>query len=392
MLRSLGLRPVFFLDADNGGATDACHVFGFGHDLCSSILPASDYGLARTLRHFLDGGTEGRSLNSQTVLKSTIPELLDPPRKVLWHDDVVLAAGLFPCLVPGARVYCPSHFCPTKWIARPLSTVELLRLYQLPLLLDAWLGGLEPAKGLPFKDLPAPDLFTSIFRQLWGVIEGGLGLNLTLEEGEEEEGVEGKEEELDLTSGKSEGAMTVSARPDIYLVDTCKDDVEEDLGLTSCKASKVNVELPKCSGWQFDFGEGFGCGAGVNNADPLTDEDTVTLCASEETLRGRGGVEEHERGGPVVLNSGPPFAVGDVIMSDVGNHGMQRAFVLRADHPRYQLRLADGTTIGTSTHEPGFSQDMQRGGETRTTLRRIKTTRLLRSARPSLPREAEGAR
>ncbi len=83
-------------------------------------------------------------------------------------------------------VYCPLQFFPTKWIARPLSTVELLRLYQLSLSLDAWLGSLEPAKGLPFEDSPAPDLFTSIFRQLWGVIEGGLGLK----EGEEEEGEE----------------------------------------------------------------------------------------------------------------------------------------------------------------------------------------------------------
>ncbi len=66
---------------------------------------------------------------------------------------------------------------------------------------DVLLGGLEPAKSLLFENLPAPDLFTSIFRQLWGVIEGGLGLilDLTLEEvndpndlGEEEED-EGKE-------------------------------------------------------------------------------------------------------------------------------------------------------------------------------------------------------
>jgi hypothetical protein len=104
--------------------------------------------------------------------------------------------------------------------------------------------------------------------------------------------------------------------------------------------------------WQFDFGDGFGCGAGTEYADPLTDEDTVTSCASEATLcAGRGGVEAHERGGPIVLNPGPPFAVGDVIRADVGKHGLQRAFVLRADHPRYQLRLEDGTTIGTSTHD-----------------------------------------
>ena len=62
-------------------------------------------------------------------------------------------------------------------------------------------------------------------------------------------------------------------------------------------------------------------------------------------------MEEHKLGGSIVLKSGPPFAVGDVIMSDVGKHGLQRAFVLRADHPRYQLRLADGTTVGTNTHE-----------------------------------------
>jgi hypothetical protein len=106
---------VFFLDSDNSGATDACHVFGFGDDLGSS-----------TVRHFLDGGKEGRFLDSQRVLKSTIPESLSPPRRVLWHEDVVMSAGLFPCLLPGSRVYCPSHFPPTSWIARPLSTIELL--------------------------------------------------------------------------------------------------------------------------------------------------------------------------------------------------------------------------------------------------------------------------
>ena len=142
-------------------------------------------------------------------------------------------------LLPGAWVYCPLHFFPSKWIVRPLSTVELLRVYQLPLSFDVLLGGLERAKGLPFKDSPAPDLFTSIFCQLWGVIEGGLGLgsDLMLEEannpndlGEGEE-VEGKEvveinwpvsrlaDNLACPPRKPEGAMTVSARPDIYLVE-----------------------------------------------------------------------------------------------------------------------------------------------------------------------------
>ena len=110
LLCSHGLRSVLFLDSDNGGATDACHVFGFGHDLCSSTLPASDQGLPQALGHFLDGGMEGRFLNSQKVLKLTIPESLVPPRKVLWHEDVVLAAGLFPCscLALGSTALCIS--------------------------------------------------------------------------------------------------------------------------------------------------------------------------------------------------------------------------------------------------------------------------------------------
>ncbi len=134
---------------------------------------------------------------------------------------------------------------------------------------------------------------------------------------------------------KSEGAIAVSARPEIHLVG-------DKEGGGAMKEGGI---------WQFNFGDGFGCGSGTNNADPLTDKDTVTLCTLEETLRGCDGVEEHKRGGPIDLNLGPPFAVGDVIMSNIGKHGLQRAFVLRADHPRYQLRLADGTTVGTSMHK-----------------------------------------
>ena len=126
MLHGHGLRPVFFLDADNGGATDACHVFGFGHDLCSSILPASDHGLARTLHHFLDGGIEGRFLNSQKVLKSTIPKLLDPPCKVLWHDNVVLATGLFPCLVLSTALCTFSPLSGLHVLCRPSSCCDYI--------------------------------------------------------------------------------------------------------------------------------------------------------------------------------------------------------------------------------------------------------------------------
>jgi hypothetical protein len=126
--------------------------------------------------------------------------------------------------------------------------------------------------------------------------------------------------------------MTVSVRPEINLVE-------------DAKASKDG------GGWQFHFGDGFGCGVGTRNTDALMEEDTVTSVALEEMLRGCGGLEDHERVGPVLYNPGPPFAVGDEIMSNVGKYGLQQAFVLRADHPWYQLRLEDESTIGTSTHE-----------------------------------------
>ncbi len=46
-------------------------------------------------------------------------------------------------------------------------------------------------------------------------------------------------------------------------------------------------------------------------------------------------MEEHEVGS-LVMNPGPPFAVGMVIKCDIGDHDHQRAFVLELDHPCYK--------------------------------------------------------
>jgi hypothetical protein len=54
-----------------------------------------------------------------------------------------------------------------------LSLPERLQLYQLPLLMDLVLQDLDPRHGLPFEHSPPPDLFVSIFQQLWGVSGGG---------------------------------------------------------------------------------------------------------------------------------------------------------------------------------------------------------------------------
>ena len=94
------------------------------------------------------------------------------------------------------------------------------------------------------------------------------------------------------------------------------------------------------------------------------DADTITLAASEETIKmhkahkAKGPLqgsklegstlEDHELGRGPKPNTGPPFAVGDVIMCDTPRSpGLQQAFVLSADHPKYQLRLENGNTVGT---------------------------------------------
>jgi hypothetical protein len=64
---------------------------------------------------------------------------------------------------------------------------------------------------------------------------------------------------------------------------------------------------------------------GRDNNTRLTDADTITSCASEETIccfpRARDGngtaLEEHELGPSPTKNPGPPFKVGNVILCDI---------------------------------------------------------------------------
>ena len=82
---------------------------------------------------------------------------------------------------------------PDKLVIRALTSHEMLRLYQLPLSMDAFLADLPPDSPLPYEDSAPPGLFTSVLRQLWGVVRGGS----TLEEGsalEEDREVEVDEE------------------------------------------------------------------------------------------------------------------------------------------------------------------------------------------------------
>jgi hypothetical protein len=104
--------------------------------------------------------------------------------------------------------------------------------------------------------------------------------------------------------------------------------------------------------FKFNFGDTF-----VDLSNPLTDKDMVASVALEETLCGRTScqaqgctLEPHKLGMPS-YNPGPPFPVDDMILANVGKHGLLRAFVTKSDHLRYQLRLASGVTVDTSMQE-----------------------------------------
>jgi hypothetical protein len=299
------MQPVSFLDLENGGANEACHVLGFGQDLGSDGLPTAAKGLPLTLRHFLDRGAQGPFRKTSKVPRSSVPVVDDPPRSVLWHLDTVLGEGLFPCTRPRSLVYCPSHFFPGQWIRRSLKLPELLRLYRLPLTLDPLWSECDPAHGLPFEDAPAPDVFISIFRQLWGVC-GGLALgpvsvetpncvggkidSVALEDSltvelDDSLAVEVEEEnwgvETVVKAKRAAGAGPPTPPPSMMTADT---------GLETQGSAGVEVIGPPAT-WQFDFSNSFGDSFGS-----LTDEDTVTSMASKETLAWSSREDKQEMG------------------------------------------------------------------------------------------------
>ena len=98
----------------------------------------------------------------------------------MWHNDALLPQGLFSCQYPQARVYCKSAFHPGSFAKRSLTTEELLRLYQLPLDMDKSIVEIVVRwkNGVPFEDTPPPEMYASIFRQLWSEDMGGASSGL----------------------------------------------------------------------------------------------------------------------------------------------------------------------------------------------------------------------
>jgi hypothetical protein len=204
VLSEFGLQLVNFWDRDCGGATDAIHTLGFGTGLRLELFPLPEPGLALGLRHFIDGDSEVG--NSRTVLLASVP-VMYLSAQVRWHENILLSCGLVPHQRPRALVYCPCYRLPPgKLVVWPLTVHEMLRLYQLLLSMDALLAELDPDLPLPYEDSAPLGLFTSVLRQLWGVVGGGSASVLA----------EGSSASV-LAEGSSEGERSPAGEDDVVV-------------------------------------------------------------------------------------------------------------------------------------------------------------------------------
>ena len=195
----LHLTAVTLRDAKFGGATDASFVFGFGNQLHGRSVPSEVPHVGYVLRHYLDGGAKGWFDRCRS---EDLPVLPDDTEHVVWGNSQLIVMrrvkfgpnpdgdsdhftagtagrfirpeGLFPCADPLVSVACPCYFAKGKLSMRSLTVPELLRLYQLPLHMDDFFQQFRMSSALPFEQAASPVIYTSIFRQLWGVAEGGL--------------------------------------------------------------------------------------------------------------------------------------------------------------------------------------------------------------------------
>jgi hypothetical protein len=176
-LAAYDLFPLVVADSAAGGSTDSQHLLGFGHDLGTLATPVVEPSLLHTLHHVLDGGTKG---HFPSVLRSSLPVLVNPARAVLLHEGVARPKGLLPNQFLDILVYAPSYILRDCWEIHGLTLLERLWLHQLPLHMEPLLAGLSPCGHLPFEDSPSPEVYTSVScvnlgRLLWGGYVGRKG-------------------------------------------------------------------------------------------------------------------------------------------------------------------------------------------------------------------------
>ena len=167
-LSQSGLTPAVYSHSRFGGATDAKHAFGFGSCICSDP-PSAPPNVCRRIKHFLNAAAPDRFPTCMAP-----PPISDPPSRPIFLDGHLRQDGLFSAHDPQASIICKSVFAPgDKWVHRPATVDEILRLYDMPASYDAAIkAAFNLSRFIPFENAASPTIHTSVLRSLWGSLRG----------------------------------------------------------------------------------------------------------------------------------------------------------------------------------------------------------------------------
>jgi hypothetical protein len=123
-----GLSPVRFCHDSYGGATTACHLFGFSP---AFGIDASTYhhppNVERSIKHFWKPAA-----NAPVKFCSSLAEVVGDPRRPVITKGILRAEGLLPIQSPLMEICGPSVFHPGKQVRRRLTKEEYMAIFDVP--------------------------------------------------------------------------------------------------------------------------------------------------------------------------------------------------------------------------------------------------------------------
>ena len=170
----LGLQTDVMHHSEFGGASNASHLLAYSSGVPNSIFRPG-LMVPRTLKQLLDSTVKGAFTEIPPP-----PAIPNPARRPILVEGRVMREGLYDVARPRATVACPSVFSTTKWVARQLTTREILRVFDLPVSMDRFLlpdgdqrAQVHAALVAGIRASLSPLVITNVFRAWWGMIRGG---------------------------------------------------------------------------------------------------------------------------------------------------------------------------------------------------------------------------
>lgn len=172
-----GLGRCFYSHFQFGGATDAQYAVGVGScaDPSETLRRSPIPGIRRSLGHFWEDALSGCKLTPCDLP----PPLADGSSwkpHCLRFNGAARSEGMFPVKDSGTNCVGKSVFFPKQAVQRGITTRELLRLFDIPLIMDPVV---EPKRycltrgPAPFESALTPNVWAFILRSIWGNTGGG---------------------------------------------------------------------------------------------------------------------------------------------------------------------------------------------------------------------------